>query len=266
VFFVLAKVLWFLLQPSSLMVGCVAAGAALARTRWCRPARALLWGGLAALLIAGLSPLGDVLIRPLEGRFPRPDLDRPGAPVTGIIVLGGGEDGRAADSPQLAPLNEAAERYTETVALARRFPGARLVFSGGSLGLLGNVPSEADLAGRLFEALGIAGDRITLEREARDTFENARLTARILEPKPGERWLLVTSAWHMPRAMGAFRRAGFAVEAWPVDYRTSQGLTRLQSYSSIPEGLRRIDFIVREYVGLAAYYATGRTDALWPGP
>ena len=264
VFFVLAKVLWFLLQPSSLMLGCVIAGVALLRTRWCGLARRLVWGGLAALLIGGLSPLGDLLIRPLEGRFPRAEID--GAAIAGIIVLGGAEDSRAAETPQLAPLNEAGERYTEAVALARRLPQARLIFTGGSGMLITTGPQEADVAGRLFEALGVAKERLALESKARDTYENAILTARLVDPKPGERWLLVTSAWHMPRAIGCFRQAGFKVEPWPVDYRAARGFDALRLQSSIPEGLRRIDFIVREYVGLVMYYATGRTSVLWPGP
>jgi uncharacterized SAM-binding protein YcdF (DUF218 family) len=279
VFFVLAKVLWFLLQPSSLMIGAVIAGGALAATRWCRLGRGLLWGGGVALLICGLTPLGDVLVRPLEDRFPRADIGgsetgEPGTaaerpvkrPVIGIIVLGGSEDGHAADAPQLAALNEAAERYTEAVALARRLPQARLVFSGGSGALVVAGPQEAEVAGRLFEALGVPRHRMTLEAKSRDTFENAQFTARIVNPKPGERWLLVTSAWHMPRAMGCFRRAGFAVEAWPVDYRTPRRLDPLRFHNSIPEGLKRIDVVMREYVGLVAYHAAGRTDALWPAP
>jgi uncharacterized SAM-binding protein YcdF (DUF218 family) len=263
-FFVLAKILWFLLQPSSFMLGCVIAGAALLRTKWWRLARGLLWGGIAALLIGGLSPLGDLLIRPLEDRFARTEID--GGGITGIIVLGGAEDPRAVDTPQLASLNEAGERYTEAVALARRLPQARVVITGGSGLLVMTGPQEADVAGRLFEALGVAKERLTLESKSRDTHENALFTARLLSPKPGERWLLVTSAWHMPRAMATFRQAGFAVEPWPVDYRTARGLDALRLQSSIPEGLRRLDFIAKEYIGLVAYYLAGRTNSLWPGP
>ena len=265
-FYVLAKVLWFLLQPSSLMVGAVIAGAALMATRWRRLARVLLWGGSLALVAGGLSPLGDALIRPLEYRFEAPDLERVGVSIAGIIVLGGGADQQATGTPQIAGLNEAAERYTEAVALARRLPGARLVFAGGSGGLITADPPEAETAGRLFEALGVASDRITLETASRDTYENALFTARMLKPGPNQRWLLVTSAWHMPRAMGCFRRVGFAVEPWPVDYRTARAFDVTRMHTSIPEGLRRIDFIAKEYVGLAVYYLAGRTDALLPGP
>jgi uncharacterized SAM-binding protein YcdF (DUF218 family) len=265
VFFVLAKVLWFLLQPSTLMLGALIAGTALAFTSRKRLAKALLWGAIAALLICGLTPLGDVLIRPLEQRFPRADLDR-GGPITGIVVLGGAEDNRAMDQAQAAALNEAAERYTEAVVLARRLPGARVVFSGGSGSLLRAEEPEAMAAGRLFVALGVPEDRITLESQSRDTCENAHLTARLLDPQPDQRWLLVTSAAHMPRAMACFRNAGFAVEAWPVDYRAPRRLDLTRWHGSIPEGLRRVDAVVREYAGLLVYYVAGRTDTLFPAP
>jgi uncharacterized SAM-binding protein YcdF (DUF218 family) len=267
-FFATAKVLWFLAQPSSLTIGAALLGGLLSATRWCRLGRRLLWGGGIALLLFGLTPLSDLLIVPLETRFARAEIDRPSPdarPIAGIVVLGGGEDGHAANVPQLAPLNEAAERYTEAVALAHRLPQARLVFTGGSAALLTTVPPEAETAERLFTALGIPRDRITLESASRDTYENALFTARLLSPKPDERWLLVTSAWHMPRAMGCFRRAGFAVEPWPVDYR-SPGRLELRFHSSLPEGLRRLDLIAKEYIGLVAYHLAGRTDALLPGP
>jgi uncharacterized SAM-binding protein YcdF (DUF218 family) len=267
VFFVLAKILWFVLQPSTIMLGAVVAGTGLLHTSYKRLGRGLLIGGIAALLIAGLSPLGDILIRPLEQRFARADLDKAGAaPVTGIIVLGGAEDSRAMNEQELAALNEAAERHTEAAALARRLPGARIVFSGGSGALLRTEAPEAESAKRLLVALGIAADRITLEDKSRDTCENAAFTAALVKPHKGEHWLLVTSAAHMPRAMGCFRRAGFPVEAWPVDYRAPRRLDLTRWHSSIPEGLRRVDHVAREYAGLLAYYLAGRTDALFPGP
>jgi uncharacterized SAM-binding protein YcdF (DUF218 family) len=268
VFYVLAKVLWFLLQPSSLMVGAVVAGAVLLlATTWRKLARALLWCGSLGLLIGGLSPLSDALIRPLEYRFEPPDLERARPPIAGIIVLGGGADRQVTGSPQVAALNEAAERYTEAIVLARRFPGARLVFAGGSGAIVATPdPPEAETAGRLFEALGVPRDRITLEAQSRDTYENALFTARLVKPAPDQRWLLVTSAWHMPRAVGCFRKAGFAVEAWPVDYRSPRRLEVTRFSGSFPDGLKRIDFIAKEYVGLLVYYLSGRIDTILPGP
>jgi len=261
-FFYVAKVLWFLAQPSTLIAIALVLGAVLARTVWHRLGRRLLFAGLAALLVCGFFPLGDWLIAPLEGRFPRPDLAR-GGPITGIVILGGAEDGRANPPRELAGLNEAAERMTEAVALARRFPQARVVFSGGSAAMLATEPPEAAAAGRLLEALGVASERISLEDRSRDTHENALFTRRLVDPAPGQRWLLITSGWHMPRAVGCFRKVGFAVEAWPVDYRTS-GRFELRPERAIPDGLRRIDMVAREYAGLLVYYLSGRTSELFP--
>jgi uncharacterized SAM-binding protein YcdF (DUF218 family) len=263
-FFYPAKVLWYLAQPSSAIAILVVAGAILSGTTWCRLGRRLLLVGIALLLVCGLSPLSAALILPLESRFPRPDLTH-GGPVTGILILGGVEDNRSNPPVELAGLNEAAERITEAVALSRRFPEARIVFVGGSAALLTTEPPESIAMGRLLQALGIARERLTLETHSRDTYENAVFAKRLVDPRPGERWLLVTSGWHMPRAMGCFRRAGFPVEAWPVDYRTG-GRIDFWPNPAITVGLKQTDFVVREYVGLVMYYLRGRTDALLPGP
>jgi uncharacterized SAM-binding protein YcdF (DUF218 family) len=114
--------------------------------------------------------------------------------------------------------------------------------------------------------LGIGSDRLLLERKARNTAENAILAKQLADPKPGERWLLLTSAWHMPRAMGLFRKAGFHVEAWPTDYRTAGPGDAWILFSSPVEGLRRLDFVVKEWLGLLANRVTGRSDALFPAP
>lgn len=264
-FFYAAKILWFFAQPSSVIAIALTLGAILsARASWHRLGRRLLIGGLVALPVCGLSPLSELLILPLENRFPRPDLAR-GAPVAGIIILGGAIGARSNPPRELAGLNESAERMTEAVALTRQFPEARLVFTGGSAALLAKELPESVTMARLLLALGVAKERTLLESRSRDTYENAAFTKRLVDPQPGQRWLLVTSAWHMPRAMGCFRKAGFPVEPWPVDYRTS-GRLQLRLGTSIPEGLRRVDFVTREYLGLVAYYLTGRTSALLPGP
>src|SRR4030067_3176381 len=112
----------------------------------------------------------------------------------------------------------------EAALLAQLYPEAKIVFSGGDAGILHRPGNEAEGAEPLLTALGVAHDRLILEAKSRDTYENAAFLkeelTRLGELGPGERWLLITSAYHMPRAMGAFRAAGFDVEPWPVDYRT----------------------------------------------
>jgi uncharacterized SAM-binding protein YcdF (DUF218 family) len=264
-FFVLSKILWFLFQPSSVIAMMIAGGLALQWTRCKAWGLRLMLSGTALLFVLGLSPIGGALILPLEERFPRPALDD-AETFAGIIVLGGAEDARVGAARNVSAVNEAAERLSETVTLARRFPQARIVFTGGSAALLTAKAPEADAARRFFEDLGVEPGRVVLESQSRNTHENARLTFDLLRPKPGETWLLVTSAFHMPRAVGTFRKAGFNVRAFPVDYRTS-GLDEIyRPFSSIPEGLRRVDFVFREYVGLVTYYLSGRSAALFPAP
>jgi uncharacterized SAM-binding protein YcdF (DUF218 family) len=268
-FFYLAKGLWFLLQPSTLIALLIAYGAILIWTGWARWGRRFVTIGAILLLLAGLSPLGNALILPLEDRFPRATLDDP-RPPTGFILLGGAEDRLVGAARHAPTLNEAGERLVEAAILARRFPGAKIAFSGGDAGILYKSDSEAQGAQALLTAMGVAADRLILEANARDTFENAAFLKEELtkqgELGVGKRWILITSAYHMPRAMGAFRKAGFDVEPWPVDYRTRGVADLTRPFDKVSEGLRRVDVASREWVGLLAYWLGGRSDALFPAP
>jgi uncharacterized SAM-binding protein YcdF (DUF218 family) len=264
-FFYVSKVAWFCLQPSSLLLILLVTGAVLLFTRFERTGRRLAVAAAVLLLVGGLLPLSTWLILPLEERFPRADLS--GRDIDGVVVLGGAEDPDIATARHVHAVNEAAERFTEVAALARRFPHAKFVFTSGSVEIL-TAPTIGADAGRLvLEDLGISGrDRLLLERESRNTWQNAVYTKALVDPKPGERWLLVTSAAHMPRAMGVFRKAGFPVEPWPVDYRTAGRWDLMHLFDKPSEGLRRLDQVLREWVGLVVYRLTGRSDALFPGP
>jgi uncharacterized SAM-binding protein YcdF (DUF218 family) len=263
-FFHFSKFAWFVLQPSSLILLILLTGVALIVMRRPRWGLRLVIAGTAFYAVAGLSPLGHWLMIPLEERFARPMvLD---APIDGIIVLGGSIDTVVSKARGESALNEAAERLTEGAALARRLPLARLVFSGGSADILYAHVTEAGAARDLFERLGIAPQRIEIEDRSRNTAENASRTAALIAPEPGARWLLVTSAFHMPRAVGSFRAAGFDVIAWPVDFRTRGADDAWRFFPRASEGLRRVDLVVKEWLGLGAYYLTGRTDTLFPHP
>ena len=268
-FFYLAKALWFLLQPSTMIALLIGYGAILIWTGWARWGRRFVTVGAILLLIAGLSPLGNALILPLENRFPRANLDDP-PPPTGFILLGGAEDRLVGTARHAPTLNEAGERIVESAIVARRFPEAKIAFSGGDAGILYKSDSEAAGAQALLTAMGVPPERLILEANARDTYENAAFLKEELNRQgdlaPGKRWLLITSAYHMPRAMGAFRKAGFDVEPWPVDYRTRGGADLTRPFDKVSEGLRRVDVAAREWVGLLAYWLRGRSDALFPAP
>jgi uncharacterized SAM-binding protein YcdF (DUF218 family) len=263
-FFILSKIVGFFALPSDIAATLAALGVVLLFTRFRRSGRILATLGVVLLLVAGLTPLGNALMLPLEERFPPWDAAR-GAP-TGIIVLGGAIGPELSAARHTPDLNESAERITATAALARQYPEARIVYSGGNARLVLTGGIEADYAIELLESLGVARSRIVAERESRNTIENAEFSKRIIDPKPGERWLLVTSAYHMPRAIGAFRHAGFPVEAYPVDWRTRGPIDLALPFESVTAGLRRTDTAVHEWIGLLAYRLTGRIPELFPGP
>lgn len=266
-FYAVSKSLWFFLQPSSIIVLMLLAGLVLAsRERWRRAGLRLAFAGLALLLVCGLSPLANLVILPLEERFPARHGRLPDGPVAGIILLGGYEDGRVTAGRGTLAVNEAADRLTEAALLAHRLPEARIVVSGGAGQVIRAEQAGADDVARWLAGVGIAKARIVVEGQSLTTHENALLTRALVTPKPGERWLLVTSAAHMPRSVGAFRRQGFDVIAWPADFRTRDGGDALRPFPGIPQGLRRLDDAVTEWIGLVAYRALGRTDALFPGP
>jgi uncharacterized SAM-binding protein YcdF (DUF218 family) len=261
--YVLSKIAGFFVVPSNLLILVGIVGVLLLRTPFARAGRPLLVTSVVLLAVAGLSPLGNSLIFPLEQRFPAWDASH-GAP-DGLVVLGGAVTADIAAARNDVALNEAAERMTAAVELARRYPNARIIFSGGDGSLLysGN---ESEAALRLFDRLGLAPGRVEVEDQSRNTFENVMFSKRIAAPKPGERWLLVTSAYHVPRAMGMFRKAGFRVEPYPVDWRTRGVEDTLRPFPSLAEGLRRTDTAVREWAGLVIYWLSGRSSELFPGP
>jgi len=266
-FFYLSKITWWFAAPSNVLIGLTVLGGLLLFTRWSRGGRRLVVLGALGLAVCAFSPLGVWLARPLEDRFPVQGQEM--TPPTGIVVLGGSIDQLTTEARGgQVTLTAAPGRLSEAVALARRYPEARLVFTGGSAALLrANAIDEARSAAKLFTELGIPADRVTLERESRNTYENAVLTRAVVQPKPGERWLLVTSAWHMPRSVGIFRRAGWEVVAYPTDFET-RGTERELWQPILPgsRGLDLVDRMAREWLGLLAYRVGGRTDALFPAP
>jgi len=263
-FFALSKTLGFFASVSNVLIAVGIVGVLLLGTRHKRLAGWLTATSLVLIAIVGLSPLGNALILPLEDRFPPWDPSR-GAP-DGIVLLGGAISPDVSEARGSVALDEAAERITATAELARRYPNARIIISGGSSALMFDEAIEAVFAVKQLEALGVAHERITAEEQSRNTIENAVFSRLVADPKPGERWLLVTSAYHMPRAIAAFRAAGFPIEPYPVDWRTRGPAELLWPFPTVADGLQRTDTALHEWIGLVAYRLAGHTADLFPAP
>jgi uncharacterized SAM-binding protein YcdF (DUF218 family) len=201
---------------------------------------------------------------PLEERFPAFVDDS--APIDGIVVLGGTFDTAPTLAHKQMALNETGERIVALGDLARRYPSARVVYAGGGSEFVRDKEAEATLLEQTIGELGLEPARVTYERKSLNTEQNALFAKAIALPKPGERWLLVTSAFHMPRAIGAFRAAGFDVVAYTVDFRADFSGALLTPFAFVSQGLRMTDTGTKEWIGLISYYLTGKTSALFPAP
>jgi uncharacterized SAM-binding protein YcdF (DUF218 family) len=260
--FVISKLLWLIAAPGNFLLLLLVAGVARSIASARRRGFVLIATATLGLLAIATLPIGVWLAAPLEDRFPAPT---PPARVDGIVVLGGSVDPLLSLAHGQVALTAAAGRITETVALARRYPTARIVISGGDGRLNPGVLSEAGATRDLLVQLGVAAQRIEIESVSRNTYENASLSYVAAQPKPGETWLLVTSAMHMPRAVGCFRRAGWTILPYPVDYRTSTRMAMMPGVL-LADNLVLVNVAAKEWLGLVAYRWLDRTDALLPGP
>jgi uncharacterized SAM-binding protein YcdF (DUF218 family) len=261
---ILTRVFWLLVQPVSLVALFVLLGLLLSfrKGRWW--GRVFTFLGLLILCTMAFTTFGYVLITPLESRFVRPAEP---AHIDGIVVLGGGMDGEVNTVRHGWEFNQSGDRMVEALRLAQTHPEARVLIAAGpaALALFEQEP-EAYAAKRFFLAFGIAPDRLILDDKSRNTEENAQFARALAGDQPGQTWMLVTSAFHMPRSVGLFRKAGFPVIPWPADYLASgaEGV-RIKPDQS-PENIAVSSIALREWVGLLGYKLTGKIDDVFPSP
>lgn len=248
--FGVSKLLWALLAPDSLLVfGVLAALYAVLRRNWPWASGLLLVETLVLVALA-IWPIGEWLLYPLE-QPGTPTAELP-AHVEGIVMLGGAEDGLQTAIWGAPELNAAAERLTATAMLARRYPEARVVLSGGSGSLRYTEFKDADIGRRFLVDQGLAPERLLLERESRNTLENILFTHQAVQPGAEERWILVTSSWHLPRALRVCAQVQWPVIPYAVDHRSVPGhLLRMEW--NLAGHLDTLTLALREWVGWIVY-------------
>jgi uncharacterized SAM-binding protein YcdF (DUF218 family) len=248
------EALWGLLQPSTLLVVLVAAALVATWLRWVAVAATLLTAFLVAVAAVVLLPVGEWLGAPLETRVaaaPLPDR------VDGVVVLGGAVDWRVTRERGQLALNAAGERVAAAAALAPRYPEARLVVTGSFADAFADDFRAAPTDASLFFGPHFAGRDVRFLGAARSTYEDALLALEAAAPRAGETWLLVTSAWHLPRALGTFRALGWTLVPVPVDFRTT-GELRVAPSWDVAATLADLDRLVREWGAIAVYRREGR--------
>ena len=260
-FWFLSKVIWLVVTPGVFLFLILIAGSFFLFSKRKTLGSWLVASVTVVILIINIFPISHFIIIPLEERFPQSPLP---LEIDGIIVLGGAEDARISAGRDQPAVDGSAERLLAFIYLARTFPKAKLVFTGGS-GFLFSEYKHSDAARKLFEQFGLDVNRVIFESQSRNTYENAIYSFNLIQPKEEEKWLLITSAFHMPRAIGVFRKTNWEVIPYPVDYRTAGPDDYGQHYSGFSEILY-VEYGVREWVGLFAYWMSQKTNRLFPGP
>jgi len=260
-FFWISKLAWLVIAPDSLLLLLIVGACILLWRKKYRLARQLLGGIALVLFIVGLFPVGQWVFYPLETRFstdpPLPES------VTGIVVLGGAEDALRSAFWKQVEVNDCAERLLSFLTLAKQYPQAKLVFTGGSGSLLDQEFKGASVAEMLLQEHGMDLSRLILEDQSRNTYENAVCSRALVKPSPAEKWILITTAWHMPRSVGIFRKLGWPVIPYPVDHWTDPD-SFLEVGLDLAGHLRELKLATKEWVGLLSYYISGKTSALFP--
>jgi uncharacterized SAM-binding protein YcdF (DUF218 family) len=264
--FVASKLLAFLTEPLAWVAALVLAGLLLlgsassgvmrssSRRRWGMRA---LWLALFLQLIQGWEPLPDALLRQLEDPYTRTPSAQEVQAYQGVVVLGGAlEPSYVWEGRSQVALSSGAERMVVPLALLRQNPALQLLFTGGEGALLGQGLSEAARAQIFYKTFGLPPERLLLEDRSRTTYENAVLSARMAGVDPTQPWLLVTSAWHMRRALATFEKAGWNVTPYAVDFSTGSH-TPWTEYSLV-RGSRKWAMLLHELVGLLAYRLAGQ--------
>lgn len=261
--FLLSKVVGLLTHPVNMVFLTLLLATALSMTRFFRIGRGILLAECAVLMVLAVLPLEEWLLAPLEDRFPVPQLPRQ---VDGIIVLGGAIDPVISVERGQPSADGAVDRLIALVDLGRRFPQARIIFTGGSGSLTEQRYKEAPVVRQFLDQVGFPSSRVLFEDQSRNTRENATLSLEMARPQPGETWLLVTSALHMPRSVGTFRAVGWDILPWPVDYLTTGTPSADRLRFSVAAGLSVLGTALHEWLGLLSYRVLGWSDALFPAP
>jgi uncharacterized SAM-binding protein YcdF (DUF218 family) len=262
-FFYMSKIFWFFIDPSNLLLMAICLGTVLIYRRRDKLGRRLLSFTAVMAVIIATAPIGRILLVVLENRFPTVQT-LPGK-VDGIIVLGGVVDEVVTKARGQISIGGAVERLIYFAAFSKQYPDAKLLFTSGSGKLLSQNIKEGDVVGSLLTDLGVDVERLIIENQSRNTYENVRLSKQLVQPITGETWILITSAFHMPRSVGIFRQVGWDVLPFPVDYHLKGDLGLALTFNLIG-GISSLSLAIHEWLGLLVYWLTNKSNAFFPGP
>ena len=260
-FFYISKLIWLLFSPDSLLLILIILSLTLLYLGKTRSAKKILTTTSLLLILIALFPIGEWLLYPLESRFQtNPTLPEK---IDGVIVLSGAEKPELAHIWNQVELGSSAERVLSFIKLAHQYPKSKLIFTGGTGSLINQEYKAADVAKILFQEQEFDIERIIFERKSRNTYENIINSKNIVKPNKNEKWILITTGWHMPRSIGISCKSGWSVIPYPVDHQTKKDdLLRIDF--NLSDNLKTLKTGIKEWLGLFAYYLSGKTTSLLP--
>lgn len=260
-FFIASKLLWFIVKPDNLLIGALIFSVILAFTQQQKLARKCFISVASITILIAIIPIGNWLLYPLETRFnTQPKLPEK---VDGVILLGGSFITATSHAWGKVQTNHHADRIHQFLKLKQQYPQAKAVFTGGDSSLSKQHPSEAYYAKKLMQQLGIKNQTIQYESKARNTYENIINLKHMLQPAPNEHWIVVTSAFHLPRTVGIFCQAEWKIIPYPADFHSNPN-SLLSPTLQLGNNLETLNMAIREWLGLSAYYLTGKTKQWLP--
>ena len=257
---VLKNIFWIIFQPVNIIILIIILGSIIYLFKYKKIGLKFLYTGIILLTLSSIFPIGNYLALPLENRFKNKILQKP----YGIIVLGGSEKVLNSSVRNQISLNSSSERLLYFYILSKKYPESKLVFSGA--GKLYNNINESDVARNFFEELGMDMNQIVFESKSRNTYENAKFSYELIRPNTDQRWVLITSAITMPRAIGTFRKIGWNVIPFSVDYITNKKSNFFTINKNFLSGLTSLNIVTYEWIGLIFYKILNRTDSFLPNP
>lgn len=263
-FYLLSKLIWLAIQPLIAIALLIGFGTLFIRMKWSPLlGRTMIGLAISAFLVGGLTNVGALMMAPLEARFERVAAD---TKISGIIMLGGGGSGGVSQARGTIEFNASAERYVEIFALVDLYPNVPILVTGGNGSLIQKGEGDGALAKRFVARYDLPQERFLFETESRNTYQNAILSMPVAKPSSDDTWLLVTSAFHIPRSVGVFHKQGWQVAPWPVDFKTRPDEKLALRPSNVAHNFQLLETAIHEWLGLVFYYWSGKTNALFPSP
>ena len=255
--FYLSKILWFFFNPINLIIIFLFLGFIAKIFNFKKINNFLNFVSILIFIISGVLPTGSYLNYLLEKNFH--SLEKNIKNVNGVLILSGATNPYLSKIHDQVNFNDSVERLTESILLINKHLNAKIIFAGGS-GSLGNIKlTHADVAKKFFMDMGVDIGRINFEKKSRNTYENILYSKDIAKPTKDEKWLLVTSAFHLKRSMAVAKKLDWDFVPYPTDFKSDKNFqwSLIQSFNFL-SNLSVFQKASHEWTGIIFYALMGR--------